>query len=237
MIVRIYFSTQNLGERFYLRLLLTVVKGPTSFKSLCTVDGVLYETFKAACVARGLLEDDEEWIQYLREAAIMKTGRQLRRLFCIILTECAPLHPLELWEQFSMHICDDLGHNIRTNFGILNPTDNQIKDYGLYLIDQLLNESGKSLTDFPPMPHHVGNWNTVVGNKLLLEHLRLQHEAEHSHILSNDIRSLNDAQKAAYNAVISSVIENKGITFFLSGGAGTGKIFVYNTIATKLRSL
>ena len=128
---RMYFASPNSGERFYLRLLLTVVRGPTSFESLRTVDGVIYETFKAACIARGLLEDDEEWIQCLSEAAIMKTGHQLRRLFCIILTECAPVHPLELWEQFSMHICDDLGHSIRTNFGISNPTDNQIKDYGL----------------------------------------------------------------------------------------------------------
>ena len=99
-----------------------------------------------------------------------------------------------------------------------------------------MNESVKSLADIPPMPHPVGNWNTIVGNKLLLEHLHLQHEAEHSDVLSN-VDKLNDAQLATYTAIISSVIEDKGTTFFLSGGAGTGKIFLYNTIATKLRSL
>ena len=57
---RMYFASPNLGERFYLRLLLTVVKGPISFENMRTVDGVIYESFKAACVARGLLEDDEE---------------------------------------------------------------------------------------------------------------------------------------------------------------------------------
>ena len=57
---RMYFASPNSGERFYLRLLLTVVKGPTSFEDLRTVDGVIYESFKAACVAQGLLEDDEE---------------------------------------------------------------------------------------------------------------------------------------------------------------------------------
>ena len=67
---RIYFASPNSGERFYLRLLLTVVKGPTSFENLRTVSGVVYDTFKSACVARGLLEDDEEWIQCLREATL-----------------------------------------------------------------------------------------------------------------------------------------------------------------------
>ena len=92
---RMYFASPNSGERFYLRLLLTVVKGPTSFESLRTVSGVVYDTFKSACLARGLLEDDEEWIQCLREV-VMNIGHQLRRLFCIILTKCAPVQPLAL---------------------------------------------------------------------------------------------------------------------------------------------
>lgn len=230
-----YFASPNSGERFYLRLLLTVVRGPTSFDWLRTVNNVMHDTFKSACVARGLLEDDEEWIQCLQEAAIMRTGYQLRRLFVIILTECFPLHPFELWKQFSAHICDDLAHRIRIMFGILNPTDDHIEDYGLYLINQLLHESGKSLVDFPPMPQPTGNWNAIVGNRLLFEHQQLENEAQQSDAQIN-VDKLNDAQLAAYTAVTTSVCENIATTFFLSGGAGTGKTFLYNTIATKLRS-
>ena len=83
----------------------------------------MHDTFKSACVARGLLEDDEEWIQCLKEVAVMKTGYQLRRLFSIILTQCSPLNPCALWNQFSMHICDDIAHKIRTLFAISNPTE------------------------------------------------------------------------------------------------------------------
>ena len=43
---RMYFASSNCGERFYLRLLLTVVKGPKSFQSLRTVDNVGHDTFK-----------------------------------------------------------------------------------------------------------------------------------------------------------------------------------------------
>ncbi|PIA60482.1 hypothetical protein AQUCO_00300169v1 [Aquilegia coerulea] len=71
---RMYFANPNSGERFYLRLLLTVVKGPSSFESLYSVDGIEHKTYREACIARGLLEDDNEWDKCLEEAVIMKTG-------------------------------------------------------------------------------------------------------------------------------------------------------------------
>ncbi|KAI8569454.1 hypothetical protein RHMOL_Rhmol02G0280600 [Rhododendron molle] len=71
---RMYFASPNCGETFYLRLLLTIVKGSKSYESLRMVNNVIHDTFKLACVARGLLEDDDEWIQCLEEAAIMKRG-------------------------------------------------------------------------------------------------------------------------------------------------------------------
>ena len=45
----------------FLRMLLTHVKGPPSFEALHTVNGVVHHTFKSACLALGLLGDDEEW--------------------------------------------------------------------------------------------------------------------------------------------------------------------------------
>src|SRR6202789_4502128 len=57
---RMYYAHPNSGERFYLRTLLTSVKGATSFEDLRRINGVLYPTFHAACLAHGLLEDDNE---------------------------------------------------------------------------------------------------------------------------------------------------------------------------------
>ncbi|KAG5528033.1 hypothetical protein RHGRI_028836 [Rhododendron griersonianum] len=160
-----YFASPNCGEKFYLHLLLTIVKGPKSYKDLRTIDNVAYDTFKSACVARGLLEDDDEWVQCLQEAAIMKTGYQLQRLFCVILTQCSPLQPLELWKRFFINICDDLAHKIRTLFAIPNPTETHIEDYGLYPLNQMLEETSvdRKLRDIRDNPKPFGGITVVLG--------------------------------------------------------------------------
>ena len=71
---RIYNCGTRAGDRFYLCLLLTHVKGPQSQQHLQTVNGVQHPTCKAACVALRLLEDDGEWHQCLAEACQVQVG-------------------------------------------------------------------------------------------------------------------------------------------------------------------
>ena len=97
---RMFVAHPNSGERFHMRTLLTSKKAATSFEDLRTVNGVLYPTFHAACLALGLLEDDNEWRQCLQEAAHMASGYQLRQLFVTILRDCSPSDPLALWSDF-----------------------------------------------------------------------------------------------------------------------------------------
>ncbi|KAF8414326.1 hypothetical protein HHK36_002327 [Tetracentron sinense] len=51
-------------------MLLHIVRGAQDYKDLRTINEVEYPTFKAACKALGLLEDDNEWDQALTEATI-----------------------------------------------------------------------------------------------------------------------------------------------------------------------
>ena len=101
---RIYFVGPSGGERFYLRLLLTVVKGPISFDDLRTFDGVLYHTFKSACIARRLLDSDEQWDRSLTESAVWQSGSQLRELFVCIPLHCHPANPLQ-YGPIMRHLC------------------------------------------------------------------------------------------------------------------------------------
>ncbi|XP_010274376.1 PREDICTED: uncharacterized protein LOC104609704 [Nelumbo nucifera] len=57
---RLYYAHPTFGERYYHHMLLCIVHGPTSFTELCTIDEIIHDTNKAACIDFGLLDDDNE---------------------------------------------------------------------------------------------------------------------------------------------------------------------------------
>ncbi|XP_011859609.1 PREDICTED: uncharacterized protein LOC105557074 [Vollenhovia emeryi] len=61
IISRLYTVSIRDTERFYLRLLLLNVTGAKCYEDLRTVNGVLYETFKDAAIAKNLVETDDLW--------------------------------------------------------------------------------------------------------------------------------------------------------------------------------
>ena len=233
---RMYFASPSSGERFYLRLLLTVVPGATSFADLRTVNNVPYNTFKEACFALGLLEDDHEWKECLREAGQMQTGYALRTLFATIIFHCNPTSPGLLWNQFKHHICDDLLFKLRHLYPNRDFSQDEAYDYGLHLIDHVLRNWGRELSAFPGMPQITGDWGVVVGdNRLLREQLDYNREELATRVTVNTDR-FNNAQRGVYDAVMDSVNNDKGKIFFLHSAGGCGKTFVCNTIAAAVRA-
>ena len=233
---RMYFASPSSGERFYLRLLLTVVPGATSFADLRTVNNITFNTFKEACYALGMLEDDQEWKQCLTEAGQMQTGYTLRMLFATIVFHCNPTSPVELWDQFKHNICDDLMHKLTNLFPNRNILEEEVYDYGLHLIDHVLRNWGTQLSDIPGMPAIVGNWGVVVGGNRLI-HDQLDYNIEELTVrVTANTAQFNPAQRGVYDAVMESVNNNNGKIFFLHSAGGCGKTFVCNTIAAAVRA-
>jgi len=154
---RKYTCNPLAGERYYLRLLLTIIPGAQSFQHLRTIDGREYSTFKDACRALGLLQDDREWISCFTETVNFANGNSLRILFATALLYQEVSDPLALWTMFSESLCDDLQHQFRlqveNGFQIPPNMENSHLDYGLFLLSELLAPGQKSLQDYNlPLP-------------------------------------------------------------------------------------
>jgi DNA replication protein DnaC len=233
---RLYFVSPTAGERFYLRTLLTTVKGVTSWEDLRTYDGVVHPTFHATCLARGLLENDDEWRQCLEEASLTHVGECLRRLFSLLLRHCQPSQPDVLWNQFRDALCDDLQRRLQR---MRDTTDDisihDIYDYGLFLIDEDLHRYGSSLSSFPSMPTIDGHWQRQHENLYVVEQLNYVCEDER-HLWEENMALLNIEQRDAFDRIYQSTCTYDGKSYFLHGPGGTGKTFVYNTLCHRLRA-
>ena len=93
----------------------------------------------------------------------MQTGTHLHYLFTTLLLFREPSQPDLLWNEFKEHICDDLAYQLRT-MGFQNPSDDNVYDYGLHLLDYILCDSGRSLAEWPSMPLPQQNWNLFTIN-------------------------------------------------------------------------
>jgi hypothetical protein len=141
-------------ERFYLRMLLLYRKGCTSYESLRTIDSNIYDTFQQACLILGLIDDDKEWDTILTLATQTTTYiPQLRNLFSLILINCTPVKPCELWNNHKDALAQDILYNKKVKFNNNNLGYTQeIYDKALYEIDCILNKNGRSLSDYRSMP-------------------------------------------------------------------------------------
>lgn len=107
---RIHHVPPSWGELFYLRILLNKVKGPTTFDDFKTYDKVVYPTFKEACYARGLLDDDKEYIDGLHEASQWGMGDYLRNYYVMLILSDSMARPEKVWEQTWHLMAEDVLH-------------------------------------------------------------------------------------------------------------------------------
>ena len=232
---RVFYVPPTAGGKHYLRLLLSAIPGPQSFEHLRTIEGTTHPTFRAACLAAGLLEDDNRWVSCFTDAAVWQTGYALRRLFVTALLHGDVVSPITLWEQFAEKICDDLPHKIRARIDVPPNLPSPHIDYGLFLIHELLSEWEKRLEDFG-LPAFQHTWTAHRPNPFL-EH-ELSYNQEEQRQLCEDIYlQFNEKQRLFYDEFLSlASTDPKKAQFFVQGPGGTGKTFLYKGLAAHFRS-
>ncbi|XP_035845319.1 ATP-dependent DNA helicase PIF2-like [Helianthus annuus] len=201
------FRSPSTGEAYYLRILLNKVKGPTSFDDIKTVNGRVYDTFRDACYALGLLDDDSEYIEAIKEANISGSAGYIRNLFATMLLSSTLSRPEVVWESTWKYMTDDFLYRFSKYHRVsgLSIPDEQLKNYITFAAD-LINE------------------------ELAYDRTELQN------VYQGQVNLLTDEQRAVYEEIMNAVHGDNGGVFFVYGYGGTGKTFLWKTLSAAIRS-
>ncbi|CAF5189161.1 unnamed protein product, partial [Rotaria magnacalcarata] len=231
---RVYTVHPNNFECFFLRLLLHVVRGPTSFEALRTVNGQICATFREACQLQGLLEDDQQWDATMSEAAAAQSPARLRNLFALILAVCGPSNPKQLWESYKESLTEDILRNARRqNPGMnLDYTPDMFNQALIIIENKVLEMGGKELEKLE-LPTPQRNSGDRLNSAMLRETSYDVKELD-AYITANEPLLVPD-QRAAYNAILNQIEKKAGGIIFLDAPGGTGKTFVINLLLAKIR--
>ena len=162
--------------------------------------GLCIPTFRDACVARGLTEDNQEWVNTLADTVQYMMPQAFRGLFAILLVDCQLTGAVALWELFEKDFCEDFLYHRRQRFNNpalhLNDEDRHdaLRDLQRLLAsrDNTLQQHGFPVPP-PPLRHDLVP-------DILKPHLLYDRDALAREVAQQEPR-LNDLQRLAYNSV------------------------------------
>uniref|UniRef100_A0A1B0CVT6 ATP-dependent DNA helicase n=1 Tax=Lutzomyia longipalpis TaxID=7200 RepID=A0A1B0CVT6_LUTLO len=226
-------NAQNVELRC-LRLLLLHVTGCTSWNDVRTCNGIVYNTFSEAAIARGLIASDEEFPWTIAEALTLDTPLACRITFAIMLQFNNPPNAQTTWDVHKDGLSGDF-------VDALGCSSEEAHEYALAHINAILRENGaqplhqylRDVTIMDELPHIAA---AVIRNngaqQPTIEDITV--------ILSERYGLLNAAQRHIFDTIVASLHERRRgghqqhvpnrWCFFIDGPGGTGKTFLYETI-------
>ncbi|XP_058751175.1 uncharacterized protein LOC131624239 [Vicia villosa] len=221
---RLIWVPPTTRELFYLRMMLTIAKGPMSYEDIRKAGDAQCETFRDACFAMGFLEYDRDYIGAIKEASEWGSSHYLRKNFVVMLFSGDGNRSSHVWSESWVLLSDEL---------VLN--EEQLQNLTLIEIEILLQSNRRSLRDFYPIPYPDSYVLEQLGNRLIYEE-----RSYDIHTMKDDFvalhAALTDEQRGIYHKIMKVFTTQNGGIFFLHGYGGTSKTYMWRTLASAIRS-
>ncbi|XP_076946714.1 uncharacterized protein LOC143618348 [Bidens hawaiensis] len=213
---RIHAISPSAGEGYFLRILLNKVKGPKSFDDILTVNGHKYNTFRQACYAAGLLDDDTKYVEGIQEVSHADSDHYLRCLFATMLTSNSLSRPDYVWDKTWEILSDVILYKQRR---ILKSPDlflneDQIKNLTLNEIEKILVRNNHNLRDYKTMPYPDYDSISSSNNRLITEEMDYDRHLQIE--FDNLFIALTAEKKSVYTEIINAVRDNQGGVFLFT---------------------
>ena len=210
---RMFSVSSRNQELFALRRLLSVVRGATSWNDLISVDGHSYDSFQAACGARGMLADDGDIIAAFNEIASISCSVDNNRLqFALLLLNRQCQNVPEFFTMMSPHLCE------REE---VNPTNCA---EALWSIEDIMVTYGRSLSEpdfgmqLPARPRHMEPSQQLAIRRHLFDETFSKNQRDAI------LTQFSNEQQRALEEVLHSMRDNSDSKIFaMLASAGCGK--------------
>ncbi|XP_068464800.1 uncharacterized protein [Phaseolus vulgaris] len=224
VIGRIYTVSPSEGEKFFLRILLSHIRGSTSWEYLLSPNQTYCPTFKKAAEKWGFSESDNSIHECLVEASSLQMPYALRRLFVTILIFCEPTDVRSLWNEFYIFMAE---------YYILRSTSMGINlNMLLRDLNELLIQHGKTINDFDLLALTLDAFENTSVPRIIQEELSIQIPNEDV----DNVQRLDTDQLIAFNTILDVIHRKQSQVFFVDGPRGTGKTFLYRTLISYYKS-
>jgi hypothetical protein len=200
---RLVYAHPAEGDRYYLRVLLSHVRGATSFDHLKTVNGKLCSSFREACELLGPIEHDRTHNDCMTEGATFQMPCSLRQLFPTIRVFCEATKIRKMWDKHLPTMSEDYHRN--------QPNKATLEQMVLRDIRDMLQSMGKNITSYGLLDLVEDDGSNDGEYREIIEERQITVDKEHLHLIS----SLNSEQLDGFNDIMNHVTNQKRRIFFV----------------------
>ncbi|XP_022008282.1 ATP-dependent DNA helicase RRM3-like [Helianthus annuus] len=190
-----------------------------------------------ACYALGLLDDDSEYVEAIKEANLTGSSSYIQNLFSTMLLSSSLSRPEVVWESSWRYMADDFVYRLAKYHRVtaLSIPDHQLKNYVLCEIEKFLLRNNSSLRRFESMPYPNMSSSGISDCRLIYE--EQSYDTTYlGNLYDSQLTMLTDEQRSVFEEIMAAVNSDNGRIFFLYGYGGTGKTFLWKTLSAAIRS-
>ena len=239
---RMFNVKPTAGELYYLRLLLLHLPGATGWNDFMRrapqgQDGPAPKTYREACRAFGLLHDDAEAFQMLRDAVEMVclSHQKMHELFAEALVWCDVADPVPFWQKYQKLLQEQRDARCDSTFAGFSDQGLAVESYRV--VDEVLQGYHFHPSTFgieAPSPEAIDprrafrEYSVELRDPAGMLRERALCEA----------MQLYPEQSEAFDAIADKLADilGRGNVFYIDGPGGSGKTFLYTKLLRHVRA-